>query len=516
MDIQIYNTLTRRKEKFTPLEEKTVKIYTCGQTTYNDIHIGNARFYVIFDTVRRYLEHCGYVVQFVQNFTDIDDRIIARALEEQCECHEISQKYIARTQEDLKNLNVAPATHNPCATQEMPQIIDMVNELVQKGAAYERGGTVYFDTSTRPDYGKLSRKKPEDLISGHRIAANTDKKSPSDIVLWNPAKPGEPAWESPWGAGRPGWHIECSAMAKKYLGERIDIHGGAADLIFPHHENEIAQTESLTNAPFANYWMHCGLITVAHKKMSKSLGNFQTLRQVAERFNHEVIRFYLLSGHYRMPMEFGDEMIKAAGRGLERVRNCAYALAAAREVPVAHGVSAAGGEASRFAGSQDNASHSIARIAPARTSPPAAAQGVDSGFGSAADVGSTGAQAPDTAVHIRDFHAAMCDDFNTADAVTAIFEWVKTVNVALAQAGGIEEQVARGLLDELAQMCGLLGLDILQGQSGAEGEIEALIAARQSARVERNFAEADRIRSELSGMGIILEDTPGGVRWKRA
>ncbi|MCL2203107.1 MAG: cysteine--tRNA ligase [Defluviitaleaceae bacterium] len=465
--MSIYNTLTRRKEPFVPLDPggKTVKMYTCGQTVYNDIHMGNARFYVVFDAVRRYMAYRGFDLQFMQNFTDIDDKIIARAAQEGRAVADIANTYIARTLEDLESLNVWLADKHPCATQEIPEIIAMVEKLIAKDAAYERGGTVYFDTTRAAHYGKLSRKNPDDLLAGARIEIDSDKRNPADFVLWKPAKAGEPFWESPWGRGRPGWHIECSAMAYKYLGEEIDIHGGGADLIFPHHENEIAQTEAVTGKPFSRYWMHCGILTVDHKKMSKSRGNFQTLREVAARFPYDVIRFYLLSGHYRMPMEFGDELIAAAGRGLERIRNCYGALKRAEGAPQGEG----------------NAS---------------------------------------TAPFVEKFHASMDDDFNTADAVTAIFEWVKYVNTGLAQWESPSSALITGLLEELTHMCGLLGISLEEAHSSPGGnvpdaDIEAQIAARTAAKKARDFAEADRIRDELAKQGILLEDTRAGVIWKR-
>jgi cysteinyl-tRNA synthetase len=471
MSIKIYNTLTRQKETFTPLDPvgKKVKMYTCGQTVYNDIHIGNARFYVAFDAVRRYLAYRGYDVYYVQNYTDVDDKIIARAAEEGKTAGEIAARYIPRTQEDLANLHVLPATTAPCATGEIPEIIAMITRLIQKGAAYERGGTVYFDTAYTANYGKLSRKKPDDLIAGARVAVDAEKQNPADFVLWKPAADPEPYWESPWGNGRPGWHIECSAMVYKYLGEEIDIHGGAADLIFPHHENEIAQTEAITGKPFSKYWMHCGVLTVGHKKMSKSRGNFQTLREVAERFPYDVIRFYLLSGHYRMPMEFTEETITAAQRGLERIKNC----------------------------------HTALQRAATNTSPAMSVQ----------------FEQPLTASHENDFFTAMDDDFNTADAITAIFEWVKTVNTELAKPEKPTSETLTNLKVQLTRMCALLGIHLTPPSPSEAAPdtayIEARIAAREAARKARNFTEADKIRAELAEQGILLEDTREGVLWKK-
>ena len=465
--MKIYNTMARRKDTLAPITTGQIKMYTCGQTVYNDIHMGNARFYVVFDAIRRYLAHKGLDVSFVQNFTDIDDKIIAKANEEGTTTEEIAERYIAHTLEDLAALNCLPATVNPRATEEVPEIIALISDLVEKGFAYENNSTVYYDVSKFAGYGKLSRKNVDDLEAGARVEVEAGKRAAADFVLWKPAKPDEPRWESPWGAGRPGWHIECSAMAKKYLGEEIDIHGGAEDLIFPHHENEIAQTEAVTGRDFARCWMHCGILTTDHKKMSKSRGNFFTLREmVAKGFSHEVIRFYLLSGHYRMPMEFNDEVLRAAGQGLTRIKNCHGNLLHNKNVEKIDNLTC------------ENSYEKYA----------------------------------------ENFFAAMDDDFNTADAITAVFELVKFANTRMAA----KESVA-GLLELLENLCGILGItigeDSKNGTKNTEGsndeEIEAKIAARQAARAAKNFAEADRLRNELTDMGIILEDTPEGVRWKR-
>ncbi|MDR0273070.1 MAG: cysteine--tRNA ligase [Clostridiales bacterium] len=450
--MKIYNTLSRKKEMFSPISPGKIKMYTCGQTVYNDIHMGNARFYVVFDAIRRYLCFKGYDVNFVQNFTDIDDKIITKANEENCSAEEIATRYIAHTLEDLDALNVLRATVNPCATREVPEIIEFVSQLIEKGFAYENNGTVYYDVAKFNDYGKLSKKNPDELEAGARVEIETEKRNPADFVLWKPAKPGEPKWQSPWSEGRPGWHIECSAMVKKYLGDEIDIHGGAEDLIFPHHENEIAQTEAVTGKNFARTWMHCGILTTDHKKMSKSRGNFFTFREMAEKFPPDVIRFYLLSGHYRMPMEFNDTVLAAAAQGLQRIKTC-YA----------------------------NLKHEIEN------------------FG-----GGTGHNAE---CFKNDFEAAMDDDFNTADAITVIFELVKFINTNPA---GSEE------LNTLVSLCEILGIEIEDKSVSDDSEIENLISMRNEARKNKNFAESDRIRNELSKMGIILEDTPGGVRWRRA
>ncbi|MCL1842423.1 MAG: cysteine--tRNA ligase [Defluviitaleaceae bacterium] len=476
--MKVYNTLSRGKDDLKPISYGKVKMYTCGQTVYNDIHMGNARFYVVFDAIRRYLLWKGYDVNFVQNFTDIDDKIIAKAVEEGVSSEEIAERYIAHTVEDLNALNILPATVNPRATMEVPEIIALVEELISKEYAYENSGTVYYDVTKFKDYGKLSRKNINELEAGARVEVETGKKNPSDFVLWKPAKPNEPKWQSPWGEGRPGWHIECSAMARKYLGDEIDIHGGAEDLIFPHHENEIAQTEAVTGRNFARYWMHCGILTTDHKKMSKSRGNFFTLREMAEKFPYDVIRFYLLSGHYRMPMEFNDTVLASANQGLQRIKTCysnlRYTLEAAFALPITATVEAA-----------------------------------------------AEACAPDfseTLAFENAFIAAMDDDFNTADAITAIFELVKFANTRLVDSLTLTREILTGLLVTLVKLCDILGINpqIAADSAANDAEIEALVIARREARQNKNFAEADRIRDELAGRGIVLEDTPGGVRWRRA
>ena len=478
--MKIYNTMSRKKEKLAPITPKQIKMYTCGQTVYNDIHMGNARFYVVFDAIRRYLCRKGYDVKFVQNFTDIDDKIIAKATEEQTSTEEIAERYIKHTLEDLAKLNILPATINPRATQEITEIIALINQLMEKKFAYENNGTVYYAVDKFENYGKLSRKNIEDLEAGARVEIESGKRNPMDFVLWKPAKPGEPKWESPWGEGRPGWHIECSAMAKKYLGDEIDIHGGAEDLIFPHHENEIAQTEASTGQNFARLWMHCGILTTDHKKMSKSRGNFFTLREVAEKFSYDVIRFYFLSGHYRMPMEFNSAVLEAAEQSLKRIKTCYGNLLHALKTST-------GGEVN-FAGMD-----------------------VETNFSN-------------LQTFEKDFFAAMDDDFNTADAITAIFELVKFTNIILDYSSHPAEQniASLPLLDEcrkiMENLCNILGINISSANETTENDtkIQALIDARQDARKNKNFAEADRIRDEISNMGIVLEDTPGGVRWRKA
>jgi len=465
--MKIYNTINRQKDAFTPITPGEIKMYTCGQTVYNNIHMGNARFYVVYDAIRRYLEYRGYKVDYVQNFTDIDDKTIQRANEEGISTQKIAEKYIASTLADLAALNVKPATFNPRVTEEIPEIVEMVAQLIDGGHAYENDGTVYFDVASFPSYGKLSKKNIDDLEAGARVEVEAGKKNPMDFVLWKPAKPGEPSWESPWGNGRPGWHIECSAMVRKYLGDQIDIHGGGTDLIFPHHENEIAQSEAVTGKNFANYWMHCGMITVDHKKMSKSRGNFATLQEVAEKFPYDVIRFFFLSVHYRMPMEFTDTVLNAAQQGLARIKNCynniSFALETAEDLPNEH-----------------------------------------CGLG----------------IYMHDFTRAMDDDFNTADAITAIFEMVKYVNTILS---GEEKPSKRFLLEareKLTLLMDILGISLEQltddADDGFAQKVESLIAARQAARKNKDFAEADRIRGALTDLGVVLEDTREGVRWHRA
>ena len=470
--MKIYNTLTRKKENFEPITPGKIKMYTCGQTVYNHIHIGNARFYVAFDAIRRYLEYKGYEVTYVQNFTDIDDKLIQRAAEENTTVQSLAKKYIASTKEDLEKLNVKSATINPRATEEIVEIVAMIKQLVESAHAYEVNGSVYFDTTRAPNYGKLSKKNIEDLIAGARVEVSQEKRNPADFILWKPAKSGEPAWESPWGMGRPGWHIECSAMVRKYLGDEIDIHGGGSDLIFPHHENEIAQSEAANCCSYARYWMHSGMITSNHKKMSKSQGNFQTIRELSNKFSYDVIRFYLVSGHYRMPMEFTDEVLTAAQQGFNRVKNChrnlAYAIKNATNRPMDENEINWLNKADRY---------------------------------------------------FNDFQFAMDDDFNTSDAVTAIYELVTYINSNIE--GQVNSTLAfvQGLLEKLEHLCNILGIILAQEASDPDAgdtEIEALITARQTARANKDFAESDRIRDELTARGIVLEDTPQGPRWHRA
>ncbi len=464
--MRVFNTMTKQKEDLIPIEEGKIRLYACGPTVYNFIHIGNARPLVVFDTLRRYLEWRGYEVNFVQNFTDIDDKIIRRANEEGITYQEVAEKYIAEFWTDAKGLGVREATTHPKATENIDTIIDIVSRLVERGYAYRaENGDVYFRTRKFDEYGKLSHQPIDDLESGARIAVGDVKEDPLDFALWKAAKEGEPSWPSPWSDGRPGWHIECSAMARRYLGESIDIHGGGQDLIFPHHENEIAQSECCNGVPFARYWMHNGYINVDNKKMSKSLNNFFTVRDVAEAYGYEAIRFFLISSSYRMPINYNTEIIQQGINALDRLYNCKNGMDFALQ-----------------------------------NAPEGAA---DADF--AAKVESRRNQ----------FIAAMDDDLNTADGIAALFELVKDINVLLTDAAATKESILCGkaLFDELTDV---LGFCYERGQIGEDdAEIEELIAARTAARKERNWAEADRIRDELTARGIVLEDTPQGVKWHR-
>ena len=475
MPMKIYNTLTRRKEEFVPLEPGVAKIYCCGPTVYDRIHIGNARPLCVFDVLRRYLEWRGYEVRYVQNFTDVDDKIIRRANEEGVSSGEIAERYIAEYWIDAKGLGAREATVHPRATENMGEIIAIISGLVEKGYAYAAAnGDVYFRTGRYTEYGKLSHQPLDDLEAGARIDVSELKEDPMDFALWKAAKPGEPSWPSPWSDGRPGWHIECSAMARRYLGDTIDIHCGGQDLIFPHHENEIAQSECCNGVPFARYWMHNGHINVNNKKMSKSLGNFFTVRDVAEKYGYEPIRFFLISSSYRSPINYSPEVVEQGITALDRLYNCRDSL--------------------RFA-----LSHA-------------------------------GEEEPADAQEIREllqtrkeqFIAAMEDDLNTADAIAALFELVRDINSRLTSSGGTSKSTApcrrlcekaSALFDELT---GVLGLLYSRQESSADAEIEALIAARAEARKQKNWAESDRIRDELKAMGIVVEDTPQGMKWRRA
>ncbi len=465
--MKIYNTMARDKEELVTLEPGVVRIYACGPTVYNYIHIGNARPLCVFDVLRRYLEWRGWDVRFVQNFTDIDDKIIRRANEEGTDYKTIAERYIEEFWTDAKGLGVRAATVHPKATENIDEIINIVETLEKKGYAYRAdNGDVYFRTRRDEGYGKLSHQPIDDLESGARIGVGEEKEDALDFALWKAAKPGEPFWPSPWSDGRPGWHIECSAMARRYLGESIDIHCGGQDLIFPHHENEVAQSECCNGVPFARYWMHNGYINVDNKKMSKSLGNFFTVRDVAEKFGYEPIRFFLISSSYRSPINYNNESIEQATAALERLYNCRNGL--------------------EFA----------LKNAPA------------------------GAPSADVIAFCdkrrEQFITAMDDDLNTADAIAALFELAKDCNVMVASGNATEGDcnVALGTFNELADVLGLLYAR--QNDGDDDAEIEALIAARAAARAEKNWAEADRIRDEIKARGIVLEDTPQGVKWHRA
>lgn len=469
--MKIFNTLSRRKEEFVPLEPGKVKMYVCGPTVYNFIHIGNARPMIIFDTVRRYFEYKGYDVNYVSNFTDVDDKIIKKAIEEGVDAETISKRYIAECKKDMADMNVKPATTHPQATQEIAGMLEMIQTLIDKGHAYVAAdGTVYFRTKSFKGYGKLSRKNLDEMQSGFRelkVTGEENKEDPSDFVLWKPKKDGEPYWESPWCQGRPGWHIECSVMSKKYLGEQIDIHAGGEDLIFPHHENEIAQSEAANDKTFANYWMHNGFLNIDNKKMSKSLGNFFTVREIGEKYDLQVLRFFMLSAHYRSPINFSAELMEASKNGLERIITSVEKL---KEL-----------------------------------------QGKVSG-----DALTETEQENQKTVNelIAKFEAAMDDDFNTADAVSAIFELVKLAN---STANEESSKAYVDLLKEtISKLSDVLGIITERKAEVLDSEIEELIAARQQARKEKNFARADEIRQQLLDMGIILEDTREGVKWKRA
>ncbi|MCD7763993.1 MAG: cysteine--tRNA ligase [Lachnospiraceae bacterium] len=478
--MRVYNTLSKRKEEFVPLEPGKVKMYVCGPTVYNLIHIGNARPMIVFDTVRRYLEHKGYEVNYVSNFTDVDDKIIAKANEEGVSAQEISERYIAECKKDMEAMNVRPATTHPRATQEIDGMIEMIQTLMDKGYAYNVDGTVYFRTRKFAEYGKLSHKNLDDLRSGGRsllVTGEDQKEDPLDFVLWKPKKEGEPFWPSPWSEGRPGWHIECSVMSKKYLGEEIDIHAGGEDLIFPHHENEIAQSECCNGRPFAKYWLHNAFLNIDNRKMSKSLGNFFTVREISEKYDLQVLRFFMLSAHYRSPLNFSADLMEAAGNGLERIRNAVSNLKYIME--------------NSSAGTEQNAASEEVVLTSAEQ-----------------DI-LAGAKAYETK-----FDEAMDDDFNTADAIAAIFELVKYANSNLTSANS--KELVQAVYGELVDLCGILGLIVEEKEELLDADIEALIEARQAARKAKNFARADEIRNQLAEQGITLLDTREGVKWKRA
>lgn len=467
MGIQLTNTMTRRKEPFHTLEPGKVKMYVCGPTVYNYIHIGNARPAIVFDTLRRYLKYRGYEVTFVQNITDVDDKLIRVANQEGVTVKEVADRYTDAYNADLKSLNVSPPDIQPRVMQTIPEIIEFVQGLIEKGFAYESEGDVYFRTGRFQEYGKLSHQPLDDLQAGARVEINEKKEHPLDFVLWKAAKTGEVTWDSPWGEGRPGWHIECSAMALKFLGEEIDIHAGGTDLVFPHHENEIAQSECFTGKVFARYWLHNGMLNIDNEKMSKSLGNFLLARDLSEKFGGQLIRFFMLQGHYRNPINFSEELIEQAANGMERIKT-AYT----------------------------NLSH---RLDTVRAEEP-------------------NDQAQEQARIVRElrerFIAEMDDDINTANAITVIFDVVKEANLYLRHQNVGETEV-RAYMDLLVELTEVLGLEIAEEQELLDSEIDALIDERTEARKARNFARSDEIRDLLAAKGIVLEDTPQGVRWRR-
>ena len=469
--MKIYNTMSQREEEFEPIEPGKVRMYVCGPTVYYFIHIGNARPMIIFDTVRRYMEYKGYSVNYVSNFTDVDDKIIKKANEEGVESSVISERYIAECKKDMAALNVKPATTHPQATREIGGMIDMIQKLIGKGYAYAAAdGTVYYRTRAFKEYGKLSHKNIDDLRSGNRelkVTGADQKEDPLDFVLWKPAKPGEPSWDSPWCKGRPGWHIECSVMSKRYLGDTIDIHAGGEDLIFPHHENEIAQSEAANGVTFSKYWMHNAFLNIDNHKMSKSAGNFFTVREITEKYDPQVLRFLMLSAHYRSPLNFSDELMASAKNGYERIVNCVSSL--------------------------------------------------DYLTGKAQD----GGMSLDEEGKIKDadkfrdqFEEKMDDDFNTADAITAVFDLVKFTNSNTDD--GSSKKYLEALKKEIVTLSDVLGLIVEKKEESVDADIDKLIEERQAARKNKDFAKADQIRDDLLKQGIILEDTKEGVKWKRA
>ena len=469
--MKIYNTLSKKTEEFVPIEEGKVRMYVCGPTVYNLIHIGNARPMIVFDTVRRYMEHKGYEVNYVSNFTDVDDKIIKKAIEEGVEAGVISQRYIEECKKDMEAMNVKPATTHPLATDEIGGMLEMIQTLEKKGYAYKAAdGTVYFRTRNFKEYGKLSHKNLDDLQGGNRsllVSGENQKEDSLDFVLWKPKKEGEPYWESPWCNGRPGWHIECSVMSKRYLGDEIDIHAGGEDLVFPHHENEIAQSEAANGKPFARYWMHNAFLNIDNRKMSKSAGNFFTVRDIGEKYDLQILRFFMLSAHYRSPLNFSGELMEAAKSGYERivtsVGNLNYLLK--------------NGLPDSMCGNEEALLKEL------------------EGF-------------------CVKFDEAMDDDFNTADAISSIFELVKFANTYARE--GSSAPFVRAVKEKIVELSDICGLKVEKEEELLDGEIEKLIGERQAARKAKNFARADEIRDELLNKGILLEDTREGVKWKRA
>jgi len=472
--MKLFNTLSRKKEEFQPLEGNKVRMYVCGPTVYNLIHIGNARPMICFDTVRRYLEYKGYDVTYVSNFTDVDDKIINKAIEEGTSADVISKRYIEECKKDMEGMNIKPASYNPLATEEIGGMIDMIKTLIEKGYAYEVNGTVYYRTRKFEGYGKLSKKNIDDLEAGHRdeghaikVSGQDEKEDPLDFVLWKPKKEGEPSWESPWSDGRPGWHIECSVMAKRYLADEIDIHAGGEDLIFPHHENEIAQSEAANGVPFAKYWMHNAFLNIDNKKMSKSAGNFFTVRDISENYDLQVLRFFMLSAHYRNPINFSRELMESAKNGLERIVTAADNLKSCAQ-----------------AASLEKMTDEEARL-------------VD-----------------EARKFQENFDAAMDDDFNTADAIAAVFDLVRFANSNCSKDSS--KEFIDAIYTEFRTLTDVLGLVVDRKEEILDEDIENLIAARQQARKDKDFKRADEIRDQLLAQGIVLEDTREGVRWKRA
>lgn len=468
--IMVHNTLNNTKMEFKPLEPGKVKMYVCGPTTYNYIHLGNARPIVVFDTIRRYLMYCGYEVTYIQNFTDVDDKIIKRANEEQDDPIKLAARYIDEFFKDVKALNVLPATKYPKVSEHMQEIIDFVQKIIDAGYGYVIDGDVYFSVRKYKEYGKLSGRNLDDMQAGARVDVDSRKQDPMDFALWKSAKPGEPAWDSPWGKGRPGWHIECSAMSCKYLGEQFDIHGGGQDLIFPHHENEIAQTECVTGKPMANYWLHNGFITINSEKMSKSLGNFFLLRDILDKFDPETVRFYLLSVQYRSPLDFDDEKLQVAQKGLERLKNCYAAMQ--------NGLKAAAAEET------DGDALLLQKIAAVEEA----------------------------------FQDAMNDDFNTALASAALFDAAREINTYLKQ-DALNKAALQKAADTYTALLNIMGLDFNAADNANDGLVDdlmnLLIDLRKQARADKNYAMADQIRNQLNEIGVILEDTKQGTTWKR-
>ena len=467
--MKIFNSLTMTKQEFTPIEPGKVSMYVCGPTVYNLIHIGNARPMIVFDTFRRYLEHKGYEVNYVSNFTDVDDKIIKAAIEEGVTAEEIANRYIAECRKDMEAMNIMPATTHPQATLEIDGMIEMIGKLIDEGHAYEKNGTVYFSTRSFKEYGELSHKNLDDLRSGFRdlkVSGEDEKEDPLDFVLWKPKKEGEPSWPSPWSDGRPGWHIECSVMAKRYLGDTIDIHAGGEDLIFPHHENEIAQSTCANGVPFAHYWMHNAFLNIDNKKMSKSLGNFFTVRDISKEYDLQVLRLFMLSAHYRSPLNFSAPLMESAKASLERICNAAMRL---------HDLCLGGADGEMTEEERKTALEAKAFI-------------------------------------LR-FDERMDDDNNTADAVSVVFDLVRYANSFVPDTA--TKALAKAVLDVLTELTDVLGLIVVREKEDLDAEIEALIEERQAARKAKDFAAADRIRDELKARGIELLDTREGVKWKR-